>query len=335
MGVRLALIGLGRIGAFHAETLTGLADVDDLLVTDERPEVTAAVAARLDARPVPDINAALSAGVDGVVIAAATPAHASLILAAHDAGVPVFCEKPIAFTAAESQQIVARLADCAVPVQIGYNRRFDPAFVAAYNEVRTGALGRLTTVRSTTMDPAPPPSAYLAASGGIFRDCSVHDFDIVRWIVGRDVVEVFATGTDHGEAIFARAGDVATAQTLLTFDDGTQGVVSNTRYNGRGYDCRLELHGSADTVVAGWDGKTPVRNLAPGETFPHGPAHQFFMDRFAEAYRAELRAFLDVTMGRKASPCTPEDALEVAWIAEAATLSLHQHRPITMEEVRS
>ena len=119
--------------------------------------------------------------------------------------------------------------------------------------MRAGELGRLTTVRSTTMDPAPPPPAYVAASGGIFRDCSVHDFDIVRWIVGREVVEVYATGTDHGEAMFAEAGDAATAQTLLTFDDGTLGVVSNTRYNGRGYDCRLELHGSTDTVVAGWD----------------------------------------------------------------------------------
>jgi myo-inositol 2-dehydrogenase / D-chiro-inositol 1-dehydrogenase len=112
-------------------------------------------------------------------------------------------------------------------------------------------------------------------------------------------------------------------------------VVSNTRYNGRGYDCRLELHGSTDTVVAGWDSSAPVRNLTPGETFPSGAPHQFFMDRFAEAYRAELGAFLDVATGRRASPCTPEEALDVAWIAEAATLSLHQHRPIKMEEVRS
>jgi myo-inositol 2-dehydrogenase/D-chiro-inositol 1-dehydrogenase len=222
-----------------------------------------------------------------------------------------------------------------VPVQIGYNRRFDPAYVAAYEAVRAGELGRLTTVRSTTMDPAPPPPAYVAASGGIFRDCSVHDFDIVCWIVGREVVEVYATGTDHGEAMFAEAGDAATAQTLLSFDDGTLGVVSNTRYNGRGYDCRLELHGSTDSVVAGWDAGVPVRNLTPGETFPHGAPYQFFMDRFIEAYRAELNAFLDVAMGRRASPCTPQEALEVAWIAEAATLSLQQHRPIRMEEVRS
>lgn len=335
MGTRLAVIGLGRIGAFHAETLTGLPEVDDLVVSDERPAVTAAVAEKLGARPVADTDAVLRTGVDGVVIAAATPAHAPLILAAVDAGIAVFCEKPIAGTVAESRQVVARLAGCDVPVQIGYNRRFDPAFAAAYNEVRSGALGRLTTVRSTTMDPAPPPPAYVAASGGIFRDCSVHDFDIVRWIVGREVVEVFATGTAYGETMFTEAGDVATAQTILTFDDGTLAVVSNTRYNGRGYDCRLELHGSTDSVVAGWDRNLPVRNLAPDETFPDDAAHHFFMDRFAEAYRAELSAFLDVTMGRRCSPCTPQDALEVAWIAEAATLSLHQHRPITMEEVRS
>jgi len=157
----------------------------------------------------------------------------------------------------------------------------------------------------------------------------------VCWIVGREVVEVYATGTDHGEAMFAEAGDAASAQTLLTFDDGTLGVVSNTRYNGRGYDCRLELHGSSDSVVAGWDASVPVRNLTPGETFPNGAPYQFFMDRFIDAYRAELSAFLDVAMGRRASPCTPQEALEVAWIAEAATLSLQQHRPIRMEEVRS
>ena len=230
----------------------------------------------------PDARAALAAGVDGVVIAAATPAHARLILAAVEAGIPVFCEKPIAFTAAESRDVVARLANSTVPVQIGYNRRFDPAYLAAYEAVRAGELGRLTTVRSTTMDPAPPPPAYVAASGGIFRDCSVHDFDIVRWIVGREVVEVYATGTDHGEAMFAEAGDAATAQTLLTFDDGTLGVVSNTRYNGRGYDCRLELHGSTDSVVAGWDAECagaqphPRRNVPERCPAPvlHGPLHR-------------------------------------------------------------
>src|SRR3954452_6667125 len=298
MGATLAVIGLGRIGAFHAETLSGLAGVDELVVTDERPDVTADVADRLDTRAVPRAaGAAAAAGVDGVVIAAATPAHARLILAAVDAGTPVFCEKPIASTVAESRDIVSRLIDSTVPVQIGYNRRFDPAYVAAYDAVRAGELGRLTTVRSTTMDPAPPPPAYVAASGGIFRDCSVHDFDIVCWIVGREVVEVYATGTDHGEAMFTEADDAASAQTLLTFDDGTLGVVSNTRYNGRGYDCRLELHGSTDSVIAGLDDRLPMRSAEPGVTFPAGQPVRLFMERFGAAYRAELSAFTEVVAG--------------------------------------
>ena len=221
MGAVLGVIGLGRIGAFHAQTLHELDGVDGLVVTDERPAVTEQVAARLGAKAVPDAAAALSAGLDGVVIAAATPVHAPLLLAAVDAGVPAFCEKPLAFTAAESRDVVARLSNSPVPVQIGYNRRFDPAMRACYDAVRSGELGRLTTVRSTTLDPAPPPAEYLAVSGGIFRDCSVHDFDVVNWIVGRDVVEVYATGSDYGEAMFTDCHDAASATTLLTFDDGT------------------------------------------------------------------------------------------------------------------
>ena len=188
MGATLAVIGLGRIGAFHAETLSGLAGVDELVVTDERPEVTAEVAERLGARTVPDAQAALAAGVDGVVIAAATPAHARLIVAAVDAGTPVFCEKPIASTVAESRDIVSRLTDSIVPVQIGYNRRFDPACVAAYEAVRAGELGRLTTVRSTTMDPRHRRLPMWPCRAG--SSDRRHDFDIVRWIVGREVVEV-------------------------------------------------------------------------------------------------------------------------------------------------
>src|SRR3954471_16024140 len=299
MGATLAVIGLGRIGAFHVETLSGLVGVDELVVTDERPEVTADVADRLGARAVPDAEAALAAGVDGVVIAAATPAHARLILAAVDAGTPVFCEKPIASTVAESRDIVSRLTDSTVPVQIGYNRRFDPAFLAAYEAVRAGELGRLTTVRSTTMDPAPPPPAYVAVSGGIFRDCSVHDFDIVRWIVGREVVEVYATGSDRGDPIFADSGDASSAATVLTLDDRALAVVSNTRYNPRGYDVRMELHGSADSIAVGMDDKLPLRSVEPGVTFPGGEPYQFFMDRLADAFRSELAAFTEVVAGRR------------------------------------
>jgi myo-inositol 2-dehydrogenase/D-chiro-inositol 1-dehydrogenase len=219
-------------------------------------------------------------------------------------------------------------------VQIGYNRRFDAGFVAAREAVRGGELGWLHTIRSTTMDPAPPPAAYLAVSGGIFRDCSVHDFDIIRFVTGHEVAEVYATGSDRGDEMFAVAGDAATTGAILTLDDGTLVMVSNTRYNGRGYDVRLELHGSADSIAVGLEGKLPLRSVEPGVTFPDGPPHQFFMDRFAAAYRLELAAFTEVVAGTRESPCTVADAVEAGWIAEACTLSLHEHRPVKLSEVR-
>jgi myo-inositol 2-dehydrogenase/D-chiro-inositol 1-dehydrogenase len=330
--MRLGLIGLGRIGAFHAETLAGLDDVDSLVVTDAVPEVTRRVAEKYGAEAVDSPAELLKSGVDGVLIAAATDAHPELILAAVEAGLPVFCEKPVARDPGDAAEVLRRTAGARV--QIGYNRRFDPGFVAARAAVQSGELGRLHTVRSTTMDPAPPPAAYIAGSGGIFRDCSVHDFDIVRFVTGREVVEVYATGSTRGDAIFAESGDAATTGAILTLDDDTLVLISNTRYNGRGYDVRLELHGSQDSVAVGLEPKLPLRSVEPGVTFPGGAPHTFFMDRFTEAYRRELAAFTELVAGTRESPCTVADAVEAGWIAEACTLSLHEHRPVTMSEVR-
>ena len=332
--MRLGLIGLGRIGAFHARTLADLDVVDSLVVTDALPAVTKEVAERVGAEPADSVAELLAAGVDGVLVAAATDTHPELVLAAVDAGLPVFCEKPLARAVTDAVAVARRVQESGVPVQVGYPRRFDPAFLAARAAVRSGELGALHTVRSTTLDPAPPPAAYLAGSGGIFRDCAVHDFDAVRWVTGREVVEVYATGSDRGDPLFTEIGDVHTAAAILTFDDGTLGVVSNSRGNPRGYDVRLELHGTADSAAAGLDDGLPLRSLEPGVTFPAGPPHGFFMDRLAAAFRAELAAFTEVVAGTRPSPCTVQDALEVAFIAEAATLSLQEHRPVEISEVR-
>lgn len=337
--MRIGLIGLGRIGAFHADTLAGLDHVDELVVTDPVAAAVEAVTGRIGkATAVVDPDALLASGVDGVVIAAATNAHADLIRAAVAKGVPTFCEKPVAGTIAESLAVEAAVAGSDVPVQIGYPRRFDPAFVAARDAVRSGELGRVTTVRSTTLDPAPPPAAYLAVSGGIFRDCSVHDLDAVRWVTGQEVVEVYAAGAVDPDApaeMYAAHGDHSTVSALLTLSDSTIGVVSNTRTNGRGYDVRLEVHGSADAVAAGLDEGLPLRSTAPGATWPTGPAHAFFMDRLAEAFRIELGVFTRVAAGELDNPCTVTDAMGTAWAAEAATLSLAEHRPVTIDEVRA
>lgn len=335
--MRIGLIGLGRIGAVHASTLGDLARVHELVVTDPVDAAVDAVVRRIPkARAAPSPQALLDADLDGVVVAAATDAHAELVLACVERGLPTFCEKPIAGTATEAVAVRDTLAGSRVPVQVGYPRRFDPAFVAARDAVRDGRLGRLHTVRSTTLDPSPPPASYLAVSGGIFRDCAVHDFDAIRWVTGQEVIEVYAVGAiDPGPdaAMYSDHGDLTTATAVLTMADGTIGVVSNTRTNARGYDVRLEVHGTHDSVAAGYDDGLPVRSTQPGVTWPAGPPHTFFMDRLAEAFRAELSAFCAVAAGERPSPCTVKDAMSTAWVAEAAALSVREHRPVRIDEV--
>lgn len=331
--MRIGIAGCGRIGAFHAETLAGLDVVDRLVVSDPVLDAAHAVAVRTGAGLAIDAETLIGGGLDGLVVASPTPTHLPLLEAAVRAGVPVFCEKPAAADPRQAGDLLALVESTGVPVQIGFPRRFDPAFLRAKAEADDGTLGRLTTVRSTTMDPAPPPPAYIAASGGIFRDCAIHDLDALRWLVGRDVVEVYATGTDAGAEFIREAGDVDTASALLTFEGGTLGVLSCTRSNGRGYDVRLEVHGENDSVAAGLDDGLPLRSADPAVTFPAGPPHAFFMDRFAAAFRAELAAFTEVVQGRP-SPCTLAEGLEASWLAEACALSLAEHRPVALAELR-
>lgn len=332
--MRIGLIGLGRIGAFHADTLSTIAAIDSLVVTDLRPEQVRRVADRTGAEAVGSVAELLTARVDGVVIAAGTDMHVPLILACVEAGLPTLCEKPVASDGASGAALLRRLADHDVPVMMGFPRRYDVAMAAVKAAADAGELGRLTTVRSTTMDPEPPSREYIAGSGGIYRDCGVHDFDITRWVTGQEAVEVYATGTDRGAPFFGEVGDVDTATAVITFDGGTLGVVSTTRYNGRGYDVRLEAHGSADSIAAGIDPKWPMRSAEPGAPEPDPRPHHFFMDRLAGAFRAQFEMFLDVAARKQPSPCTVADGLEAGWIAEACALSAAEHRPVRIEEVR-
>ncbi|ABK53586.1 Inositol 2-dehydrogenase [Acidothermus cellulolyticus 11B] len=332
--MRIGVIGLGRIGSLHARNLRTFPDVSTLIVADVDEHRVQAVAQELAVESAASLDELLAAGVDGVVIATATDTHPELLKRCIAAGVPTFCEKPVAKELADAIELCHEVRENRATVQIGYPRRFDPGFVAARQAVSNGELGWIHTIRSTTLDPAPPPASYVAVSGGIFRDCAVHDFDIVRWMTGRDVVEVYATGGNKGDAIFRKFDDVDTASALLRFDDDTIGVISNSRYNGRGYDVRLEIHGSRDSIAVGLDSHLPLRSVEPGVTFPDGVPYTFFMDRLAAAFRAEMQAFLDVVAGRQNSPCPIDDAIEASWVAEACTLSLAEHRPVQLAELK-
>jgi myo-inositol 2-dehydrogenase / D-chiro-inositol 1-dehydrogenase len=332
--MRIGLIGVGRIGVLHARTLRGLPGVDSLIITDADTGRARQVAGEFGAQTAGSVAELLDSGVDGLVIAAVTGAHPELIKRGVQAGVPVFCEKPVAADVEGTLDVIKSTSGSAVPVQIGFQRRFDEGFRAARKAAQSGSLGWLHTIRSTTFDAAPPPAGYIPGSGGIFRDCAVHDFDAIRWVSGREVAAVYATGANRGEEFFRAAGDVDTASATLTLDDGTLAVVSCGRYNDAGYDVRLELLGSAGSVCAGLDDRMALRSAEPGERFPAGPAHRDFMGRFGDAYVAELAAFVGVAAGQTASPCTLEDALEAFYVAEACELSRHRRQPVLVEEVR-
>jgi myo-inositol 2-dehydrogenase / D-chiro-inositol 1-dehydrogenase len=332
--MRIGLIGVGRIGVFHASTLRGLPGVDSLIITDADPDRAREVARQFGAQVAESVPELLDAGLDALVIAAATGAHPELIKRGVRAGIPVFCEKPVAPDVEGTLDVIKSTSENAVPVQIGFQRRFDAGFRSAREAAQSGSLGWLHTIRSTTFDAAPPPAGYIPGSGGIFRDCAVHDFDAIRWVSGREVTAVYATGANRGEEFFRAAGDVDTASVTLTMDDGTLAVVSCGRYNDAGYDVRLELLGSAGGICAGLDDQMALRSAEPGEDFPAGPAHRDFVGRFGDAYMAELAAFIGVAAGQAPSPCTLEDALEAFYVAEACELSRHRQQPVLVAEVR-
>lgn len=329
--MRIGLIGTGRIGTFHAETLIGLPAVKRVVLHDAVERQAHELAVKLGAEHDPDLDNLLNSGLDGVVIAAPTAAHADLVRAAAGAGVPVFCEKPIAAGLAGTRALLAELDGTGVPLQVGFQRRFDAGYATLRDAVAAGELGWLHTVRACTADPAPPPAGYLPASGGIFRDCAVHDFDIVRWVTGREVVEVSATGSNRGDSCFTAAGDVDTAVTVLTLDDGTLVTCTATRYNGAGYDVRMEVAGSTGTLATGLDPHAPLRFTAGGPQ-PAAVSHDGFLSRFRDAYVAELTAFTEVAAGTRPSPCTGDDALAALLVAEAADRSCRTGRPVRVEE---
>jgi myo-inositol 2-dehydrogenase / D-chiro-inositol 1-dehydrogenase len=190
------------------------------------------------------------------------------------------------------------------------------------------------TLRATTLDATPPAPSYIQTSGGLFRDCGVHDFDAIRWVTGGSVREVYAVGANRGADFFRAAGDVDTMAAMLTLADDSLALVSNGRYNGVGYDVRLEVLGSQDSISVGLDDRVPLRSAEAGVTFPSGTPYPSFMERFADAYRRELAAFVRLVAEGGQSSCTMQDALEAFYIAEACELSLARHRPVRVAEVR-
>ncbi|MEU9084149.1 Gfo/Idh/MocA family oxidoreductase [Streptomyces sp. NPDC048357] len=331
--MRIGLIGTGRIGSFHAAALARHRDAGSLLLADADPARAARLADRLGATAAPSVEQVFTWGVDAVVVASATEAHADLVVRAVRGGLPVFCEKPLAPDLNRTLAALREVRAAGGLLQVGFMRRFDAGYGTARELVRSGALGRLHTVRTMTADPAPPAAAYLATSGGLYRDCLVHDFDMVRWVSGHEVVEVYAAGSDAGPALFREAGDIDTAAAVLTLDDGTLVTATGTRCNGAGYDVRMELAGELDQVSVGLDDRTPIASTEPHGPPPASKPWTGFLERFAPAYEAELAAFIQLVRGEGPNPCDGREALAAFRIAEACELSRRERRRVRLEEL--
>src|SRR6266498_5266448 len=285
--LHVGVVGVGRIGAFHAETLNALEDVSSLTLADADAARASLLAKELGANAVESPEAIVDAGVDALVIATTTPGHAPLLHLAAAAGIPAFCEKPVALDLATIDDVLDAVGRAGILVQVGFQRRFDPGYRAAREAVLTNAVGNLLLVRAATHDPAPPAEAYIAESGGIFRDLSIHDFDAIRYVTGEEIIEVYADGAVREADWFARHDDVDAAVAVLRLSGGALGIVSGARHDPLGYDVRLELFGAAESIVVGVDSRSPIRSVEPGAPQP-GIGYRNFLERFETAYRAEL-----------------------------------------------
>jgi len=333
--LHIGVIGVGRIGAFHARTLQALAGVSRVTLADADSARARGVASEVGAEVAGTPEALLGSGVDALVIATATPGHAPLLRLTAEAGLPAFCEKPVALDLATLDSLAAEVESAGILVQIGFQRRFDAGYLAAREAVSSGALGTLLVVRAATHDPAPPAEAYVASSGGIFRDLHIHDFDAVRFVTGQEITEVYADGAVRETPWFERHGDVDAAVATFRLSGGALGILSGARHDALGYDVRLEVFGTADSIAVGVDSRTPLRSVEPGVARPAEPGYANFLARFEPAYRAELAAFVEAVRGGHDSACTLHEARAALRIALAADRSRSQRRPISIEGVSS
>jgi myo-inositol 2-dehydrogenase/D-chiro-inositol 1-dehydrogenase len=330
--VRVGLLGAGRIGAFHAGVLAEHEDVDEVVVGDLDEGRAAAVAEQVGGRS-GTVEEVIGSGPDAAVIAAATSAHAKLINACLDEGLPTFCEKPVALGYEQTVEIVDRVKSSGAILQVGFMRRFDAGYREAKRLVDAGVLGTLYSMHMFGHDHEPPPEEYIPHSGGIFRDLHIHEFDALRWLTGSEVEDVFARGSVRKFDMLAEYDDYDTSAAVIKTVDGVLVVLTGSRHDPSGYDVRVEIFGSEDSICIGLDGHTPLRSVEAGAAPPEGPPYPGFLVRFEQAYRDELAHFVDLVCGRAKNPCTAQDSLEALRIAIAAEVSIAEDRPVSLREI--
>jgi myo-inositol 2-dehydrogenase/D-chiro-inositol 1-dehydrogenase len=327
--LRFAQFGAGRIGSIHAANLAAMHETQLLYVVDVNADAARALAVKHGAQ-VTRVDAALAdPNVDAVIIASSTDTHADLAIAAARAGKAIFCEKPIDLSLKRVDACLAAVAKAKVPMFVGFNRRFDPSFAALHARIGKGDIGNVEQVIISSRDPGLPPISYLKVSGGQFRDMTIHDFDMARWLLGEEPVELFAYGSCLVDPAVAKVGDTDSAMVVMKTASGKLCHINNSRRASYGYDQRLEVHGSKGRLIAGNRTATTVE-LADAAAVTQDKPLFFFLERYADAYRAELAAFVDAVVNRKPLPVTAHDGRQAIVLAEAAVKSLKTGRPVKL-----
>jgi myo-inositol 2-dehydrogenase/D-chiro-inositol 1-dehydrogenase len=332
MTVRFGLLGAGRIGKVHARAITGNPDARLVAVADAFAPAAEALAAAYGAE-VRTIEAIEAAGdVDAVVICTPTDTHADLIERFARRAKAVFCEKPVDLDLARVQACLKVVEEAGAGLMVGFNRRFDPHFRAVRKAIDDGAVGAVEMVNIVSRDPGAPPLDYIRRSGGIFRDMTIHDFDMARWLLGEEPVAVSAHASVLTDQTIGEAGDFDSVSVLLETASGKQAAISNSRRATYGYDQRVEVLGSAGMVAAENQREVSIE-VATGQGFTRPPLLDFFMTRYTAAYAAEIAAFVEGLQGGAALSPSGRDGLLALALADAALTSATEGRKVQVAEV--
>lgn len=328
---RVALIGCGRIGQLHARNLAAMRDMCHLVaIADYNLETAQTAANLLDVlRATSDAEELLAdPGIDVVVIASSTDTHAPFIELAARHGKDIFAEKPIALDMETTDRALAAVDSFGVRLQVGFQRRFDSGYMAAKESIARGEIGTVEMIRDAMRDPSPPPPEYIKVSGGLYRDMTIHNFDCVRWLMGEEPIELHAVASALVSDDFRIASDVDTSILTLRFPSGAIASIENSRRSAFGYDVRTEIFGSEGALMVGDHRYTPIRRYSNAGVVED---HQyFFLERFRDAYRTEMLAFLTAIAADAPVSVTGADGRASLALAYAAEQSLREHRPVAI-----
>jgi myo-inositol 2-dehydrogenase/D-chiro-inositol 1-dehydrogenase len=332
--IKVAVAGLGRIGKIHLKNLCrNFSEIEVVAVMDVFDE-SKLIADEFNIPVfVKDFDALLAVpGVDAVVICSPTDTHANYVVKAAKAGKQIFCEKPLDLSLDRVKEVLQIVEENGVKLMLGFNRRFDPEFKKIRQLVLNDAIGDPQIIKITSRDPGPPPVSYIKVSGGMFLDMTIHDFDMARYISGKQVKEVFAKGAVMVDPEIGKAGDIDTAIITLTFDDGTMAVIDNCRKAVYGYDQRLEVFGSKGMAQA--ENNFPNNHKLYTATGVSGdlPLH-FFLERYDASYNQEIREFIDALVSGGKMPVDGKDGLLSIAIGLAAKKSIQENRPVDLSEI--